>query len=250
MRRADATGRRGGTAGFAPALPRCPARSRGCAPPAPRSPTLRCPAPPCPPPVPAARVRSLRCRPYLSSWRRGGSHRTHGARRGLAAYCRAMPGAGRALPAAAAPAAAAAARRGSSRRQHRAARPGPAEQRPGPASLPPPRGRGRGRGRAVGAGSGPRLRLGWRRDGMGLARRPSVMSRHPGWDAVSLLDLPARFGLLSARMPRWYRSEKSRTAGAYPSGGTCGAQPQTILLDSKGSRSVRGLKNMCKYLWD
>lgn len=187
------------------------------------------------------RVRSPRCRPYLSSWRRGGSHRTHGARRGLAAYCRAMPGAGRALPAAAAPAAAAAARRGSSRRQPRAARPGPAEQRPGPASLPPPRGRGRGRGRAVGAGSGPRLRLGWRWDGMRFARHPSVMSGHPGWDAVSLLDFPARvagtrsFGLLTVRTPRWYPSEKSRIADAYPSAGTCGAQPQTVLLDSKES---------------
>ena len=244
-------GRRRGTAGSAPALPRCPARSRRCAPPAPRSPAL-----PCPPPVPAARVRSPRCRPYLSSWRRGGSHRTHGARRGLAAYCRAMPGAGRALPAAAAPAAAAALRRGSSSRQPRAARPGPAEQRPGPASLPPPRGRGRGRGRAVRAGSGPRLRLGWRWDGMGFARHPSVMRGHPGWDAVSLLDLPARvagtrsFGLLTVRTPRWYPSEKSQTADANPSAGTCGAQPQTVLLDSKGSRSVRGLKNVCKYLWD
>lgn len=120
-----------------------------------------------------AAERASRCRPYLSSWRRGGSHRTVGARRAGGALCL-LPGhagAGRApaagpaahprplpLPAlAVAPRPPVAPR---SCRQPRAARPGPAEPRPGPASLPPPRGRGRGRGRAGGAGLGPRRRLG------------------------------------------------------------------------------------------
>lgn len=130
--------------------------------------------------------RCPRCRPYLylSSWRRGGSHRTDGARRGVAAYSRAMPGAGRRRAAAhtrPAAAAAPAARRGSSAAGGTAISPpapsGPARPRRAAARprLPPsaPGRRGRGRGRAE-----PEAGLCWALGG--LAALPPVILVSPG----------------------------------------------------------------------